>query len=123
MPRQRRHRGGTVIAAERDAFSVIRGLPHGHVAAALGTARRIGLDRMLGPEPASAGSASIGRRTQPRGFAESRRRARPAATAHFGSVPAARGRCQFRRTGRRPAQTRLFAALHKLGLDSDHEVV
>jgi hypothetical protein len=43
-------RGGTVIAAERDAFSVIRSLPHGHVAAALGTARRIGLDRMLGPD-------------------------------------------------------------------------
>ena len=42
-------KGGTVIAAERDAFSVIRSLPHGHVAAALGTARKIGLDRILGP--------------------------------------------------------------------------
>src|SRR5437868_5263169 len=42
-------KGGTVIPAERDAFTVIRSLPHGHVAAALGTARRIGLDRMLGP--------------------------------------------------------------------------
>ena len=31
-------RGGTVIAPERDAFTVIRSLPHGHVAAALGTA-------------------------------------------------------------------------------------
>src|SRR5246127_4204418 len=42
-------KGGTVIAAEHDAFTVTRSLPHGHVAAALGTARRIGLDRMLGP--------------------------------------------------------------------------
>ncbi|MGH7072320.1 MAG: hypothetical protein ACREFO_20235, partial [Acetobacteraceae bacterium] len=43
-------KGGTVIAAERDAFTVIRSLPHGHVVAALGTGRRIGLDRILGPE-------------------------------------------------------------------------
>jgi len=43
-------KGGTVIAAERDAFTVTRSLPHGHVAAALGTARRIGLDRVLGPD-------------------------------------------------------------------------
>ena len=43
-------RGGTVIAPERDAFTVTRSLPHGHVAATLGTARRIGLDRLLGPD-------------------------------------------------------------------------
>jgi hypothetical protein len=43
-------RGGTVVAAERDAFTVLRSLPHGHVAAALGTARKIGLDRLLGPD-------------------------------------------------------------------------
>ena len=43
-------KGGTVIPAERDAFTVIRSLPHGHVAAALGTSRRIGLDRILGPD-------------------------------------------------------------------------
>jgi Transposase DDE domain len=42
-------KGGTVIPAERDAFTVVRTLPHGHVAAALGTARKIGLDRVLGP--------------------------------------------------------------------------
>ena len=40
-------RGGTVIPAERDAFTVIRSLPHGHVAAALGTARKIGLEHIL----------------------------------------------------------------------------
>jgi hypothetical protein len=42
-------KGGTVIPVERDAFTVIRSLPHGHAAAALGTARKIGLDRILGP--------------------------------------------------------------------------
>jgi DDE family transposase len=41
-------KGGTVIAAERNAFTVTRTLPHGHVAAALGAARKIGLDRILG---------------------------------------------------------------------------
>ena len=42
-------KGGTVIPAERDALTVTRSLPHGHVAAALGTLRKIGLDRILGP--------------------------------------------------------------------------
>jgi transposase len=43
-------KGGTVIPAGQDAFTITRSLPHGHVAAALGTARRIGLDRLLGPD-------------------------------------------------------------------------
>src|SRR3954464_723045 len=43
-------KGGTVIPAGHDAFTVTRSLPHGHVAAALGTARKIGLDRLLGPD-------------------------------------------------------------------------
>jgi transposase len=43
-------RGGTVIPAERDALTVTRSLPHGHVAAALGTAREIALDRVLGAD-------------------------------------------------------------------------
>jgi hypothetical protein len=43
-------KGGVVIPAERDAFTVTRSLPHGHVAAALGTARKIGLDGVLGPD-------------------------------------------------------------------------
>jgi transposase len=42
-------KGGTVIAPDRDAFTVTRSLPHGHVAAALGTARKIGLDTLIGP--------------------------------------------------------------------------
>ena len=43
-------KGGTVIPAEQEAIRIERSLPHGHVAAALGTARRIGLDRILGPD-------------------------------------------------------------------------
>jgi|SRR5689334_346739 transposase len=43
-------KGGTVIPAEQDAFTILRSLPHGHVAAALGTARKIGLDRILGSD-------------------------------------------------------------------------
>lgn len=42
-------KGGTVIAPDRDAFTITRSLPHGHVALALGTARKIGLDSTLGP--------------------------------------------------------------------------
>jgi transposase len=43
-------KGGTVIAPDRDAFTVTRSLPHGHAALALGTARKIGLDGILGPD-------------------------------------------------------------------------
>ena len=47
-------KGGTVIPQDQDAITIIRSLPHGHVDAALGTARKIGLDRLLGPKPAPA---------------------------------------------------------------------
>src|SRR5512147_1159112 len=43
-------KGGTVIPAGQDALTITRALPHGHVAAVLGTLRQIGLDRLLGPE-------------------------------------------------------------------------
>src|SRR6201995_5363143 len=43
-------KGGTVIAPDREAFTVVRSLPHGHIAAAIGIARKIGLDRILGPD-------------------------------------------------------------------------
>jgi hypothetical protein len=43
-------KGGTVIPSDRQAITIVRSLPHGHVAAALGTARKIGLDRVLGPD-------------------------------------------------------------------------
>ena len=43
-------KGGTVIPQDQQAITITRSLPHGHVAAALGMARKIGLDRLLGPE-------------------------------------------------------------------------
>src|ERR1700686_2801549 len=43
-------KGGTVIPKDQDAITIIRSLPHGHVDAVLGTARKIGLDRLLGPD-------------------------------------------------------------------------
>src|SRR5260370_9984943 len=42
-------KGGTVIASDREAISIVRSLPHGHVAAALATARKIALHRLIGP--------------------------------------------------------------------------
>jgi hypothetical protein len=43
-------KGGTVIPQDQNSITIIRSLPHGHVSAALGTARKIGLDRLLGPD-------------------------------------------------------------------------
>ena len=43
-------KGGSVLPPGSDALTIRRSLPHGHVAAVLGTVRRIGLDRLLGPE-------------------------------------------------------------------------
>jgi hypothetical protein len=43
-------KGGSVLPAGSEALSIRRSLPHGHVAAVLGTVRTIGLDRLLGPE-------------------------------------------------------------------------
>jgi transposase len=40
--------GGIVVDSLEDSFDVIRSLPHGHVAAVLGTLRRTGLDRIIG---------------------------------------------------------------------------
>ena len=42
-------KGGTALPPGQDAIVIKRSLPHGHVAAVLGTLRRIGLDRLLGP--------------------------------------------------------------------------
>jgi transposase len=42
-------KGGVVVPADQEAFTIERSLPHGAVAAVLGTARAIGLDRLLGP--------------------------------------------------------------------------
>src|SRR5438045_9592624 len=42
-------KGGSVLPPGQDAITIKRSLPHGHVAAVLGTLRKIGLDRVLGP--------------------------------------------------------------------------
>ena len=41
--------GGSVLPPGVDALTIRRSLPHGHIAAVLGTLRTIGLDRLLGP--------------------------------------------------------------------------
>jgi len=42
-------KGGRATPADQDSIIIRRSLPHGHVAAVLGTLRAIGLDRVLGP--------------------------------------------------------------------------
>lgn len=49
-------KGGTVIGAGDDGLSIERSLPHGHVAAALGTLRKLALDRLLLSTAKDAGS-------------------------------------------------------------------
>lgn len=41
-------RGGTAVHNVQDCFEVLRSRPHGHVAAVLGTVRRVGLERIIG---------------------------------------------------------------------------
>ena len=43
-------KGGIVLPPGQPPFAIERSLPHGHVAATLGVARAIGLDRLLGPK-------------------------------------------------------------------------
>ena len=43
-------KGGTALARLEDSFEVDRSLPHGHVAAVLGMIRKLGLDRLIGPD-------------------------------------------------------------------------
>jgi hypothetical protein len=43
-------KGGTALPPGQDPFTITRSLPHGHVAAILGTIRDTSLDRILGPE-------------------------------------------------------------------------
>ena len=47
---RKRLRGGAPVEAA-EAFEIRRSLPHGHVAAVLGTLRKIGLEEVLGSEP------------------------------------------------------------------------
>ena len=45
-------KGGVVLPPGEQPFVIERSLPHGAVAAVLGTARSVGLDRLLGPKNA-----------------------------------------------------------------------
>jgi hypothetical protein len=49
-------RGDAVVPIDQ-AFHVVRSLPHGHVMAALGTARQLGLDRIIAPRRSRARDA------------------------------------------------------------------
>jgi hypothetical protein len=44
-------RGGTAVEKLEDSFEIERSLPHGHVAAVLGTLRKLKLDTLIAPEP------------------------------------------------------------------------
>ncbi len=44
-------KGGTAVRHLNNAFDIVRSLPHGHVAAVLGTLKKIGLDRLIDPKP------------------------------------------------------------------------
>ena len=39
------------LVGRDEVFDIVRSLPHGHVAAVLGTIRRLGLERLLAPQP------------------------------------------------------------------------
>jgi len=52
-------KGGTVIERLDKAFEVVRTLPHGHVAAVLGTLRRIGLEAIIGSKGLREHSLSV----------------------------------------------------------------
>ena len=44
-------KGGTAVPSLEDAFDIVRSLPCGHVAAVLGTMKKLGLDRLIDPKP------------------------------------------------------------------------
>lgn len=43
-------RGGTAIEGFEESFEIVRSLPHGHVAAVLGTLRKLKLEKLIAPE-------------------------------------------------------------------------
>ena len=44
-------KGGTAVPSLEQAFDIVRSLPHGHVAAVMGTLGKLGLDRLIDPKP------------------------------------------------------------------------
>jgi len=47
----RKRLAGEPLPAENDDFEIVRSLPHGHVAAVLGTLQKIGIDRLVASKP------------------------------------------------------------------------
>lgn len=47
----RRRLAGDPLPADERGFRIVRSLPHGHVAAVLGTLKKIGLDRLISSKP------------------------------------------------------------------------
>jgi transposase len=47
----RRRLAGEPLPTEHDDFQIVRSLPHGHVAAVLGTLKKIGLDQLISSKP------------------------------------------------------------------------
>ena len=54
-------KGGKVVPAGQEIIKIVRALPHGHVAAVLGTLREIGLDGILGPTARQNAAADASR--------------------------------------------------------------
>jgi transposase len=55
----RKRLAGDPLPADDDDFQVVRSLPHGHVAAVLGTLRKIGLDRLITSKPCREGQLVV----------------------------------------------------------------
>lgn len=47
----RKRLAGEPLPTEHDDFQIVRSLPHGHVAAVLGTLKKIGLGRIISSKP------------------------------------------------------------------------
>ena len=52
-------KGGVALKSMDDAFEILRARPHGHVAAVLGTARALGLERLLDRRPSRMRSLAL----------------------------------------------------------------
>ena len=52
-------KGGVALQSFDDAFEILRSRPHGHVAAVLGTARKLGLERLLDRRPSRMRSLAL----------------------------------------------------------------
>ncbi len=56
----RRYLKGEAFAGAGESFRIDRSLPHGHVAAVLGTLRRLGLEKLLGKKPSRRRTLTVG---------------------------------------------------------------